>query len=87
MANQDKISIIVTDIEMPRMNGFELCKKIRSEYSNNNIPVIALTSLAGEEDRLKGFQVGITDYQVKLDRDRLLSSVGKLLTKEQVEIS
>lgn len=87
MANQDKISIIVTDIEMPRMNGFELCKKIRSEYSNNNIPVIALTSLAGEEDRLKGFQAGITDYQVKLDRDRLLSSVGKLLTKEQVEIS
>jgi two-component system chemotaxis sensor kinase CheA len=77
----------VTDIEMPRMNGFELCKKIRSEYSNTDIPVIALTSLAGEEDRLKGFQVGITDYQVKLDRDRLLSSVSKLMTKEQVDIS
>ncbi len=85
LANKDKISIIVTDIEMPRMDGFELCKKIRSEYSNK-IPVIALTSLAGEEDRIKGLQAGINDYQVKLDRDRLLSSVSKFLTKENVDV-
>ena len=44
LENKDKISIIVTDIEMPRMNGFDLCRKIRSEYSDSNIPVIALTS-------------------------------------------
>lgn len=84
LENEDKISIIVTDIEMPRMNGFELCSKIRSEFSNNDIPVIALTSLAGEEDRMKGLQAGITDYQVKLDRDRLLSSISNLLAKEGI---
>jgi two-component system chemotaxis sensor kinase CheA len=82
--NKDRISIVVTDIEMPKMNGFELCSKIRSEFSNNEIPVIALTSLAGEEDRIKGLQAGITDYQVKLDRDRLLSSISNLLIKEEI---
>jgi len=82
--NKDRINIIVTDIEMPKMNGFELCSKIRSEFPNNDIPVIALTSLAGEEDRIKGQQAGITDYQVKLDRDRLLSSISKQLEKQKI---
>lgn len=81
LANKDKISIVVTDIEMPRMNGFELCSKIRCEFYNKTIPVIALTSLAGEEDKMKGLQTGITDYQVKLDRDRLLNSISNLLTE------
>ena len=39
------------------------------------LPIIAVTSLAGEEDAARGYAAGISEYQVKLDRDRLLASV------------
>lgn len=72
------IDLVLTDIEMPNLNGFQLCERIRaSEFEH--LPVIALTSLAGEADVEHGRLVGIDDYQVKMDRDRLLSTVARLL--------
>lgn len=77
---KDEVKLVVTDIEMPVMNGLELCKKIRTDKTFSSLPVIALTSLAGDEDREKGLAVGITDYQVKLDRDRLNEGIKRLLS-------
>lgn len=72
------IDLVLTDIEMPNMNGFEFCERIRnSEFEH--LPVIALTSLAGQADIDHGRFVGIDDYQVKMDRDRLLGTVARLL--------
>lgn len=71
--------LVLTDIEMPNLNGFELCERIRDSESFNTLPVIALTSLAGEEDMERGLEVGVNDYQVKMDRDRLLATVARLL--------
>ncbi|MGD9248063.1 MAG: chemotaxis protein CheW, partial [Desulfobacteraceae bacterium] len=48
--NADVVSLVVTDIEMPNMNGFELSEKIKSSPAFAHLPVIALTTLAGEED-------------------------------------
>ncbi|HEX2957067.1 MAG TPA: chemotaxis protein CheW [Chitinispirillaceae bacterium] len=80
LQNIGEIKIVVTDIEMPRMNGLELCQNIRKHKETESLPVIALTSLAGDEDREKGIAAGISDYQVKLDRDRLLDGIMKLDT-------
>ena len=65
-------SLVVTDIEMPRLNGFELCERIRASDQFGSLPVLALTSLAGDADRKRGRQAGIDEYLVKLDRDRLV---------------
>jgi two-component system chemotaxis sensor kinase CheA len=76
----DEISLVVTDIEMPNMNGFELTQRIKSSNAYSHLPVIALTTLAGEEDIEKGRQVGISDYQIKLDREKLVRSIYGFLT-------
>ncbi len=75
MENADKVSLVVTDIEMPNMDGFELTEKIKRHASFSHLPVIALTTLAGEEDIARGKQVGIDDYQIKLDREKLMISI------------
>ncbi len=74
--NGDHIGLVVTDIEMPIMNGFELTSKIKTHPAFSHLPVIALTTLAGEEDVARGKEVGIDDYQIKLDREKLLKSIN-----------
>lgn len=81
------IDLVVTDIEMPRMNGFELCRRIKSDARFDGLPVIALTSLAGEDDVAHGREVGIDDYQVKMDRDKLLAAVRRLLPNRRMELT
>jgi two-component system, chemotaxis family, sensor kinase CheA len=71
--------LIVTDLEMPNMNGFDLSRRIKDAPALSHLPIIALTSLAGEEDIKHGKESGIDDYQIKLDRERLLESVSKYL--------
>jgi len=67
---------VVTDIEMPNMNGYELTKQIRSDARFSSLPIIAVTSLAGEEDVERGRQAGLTNYLVKLDREKLLEAIA-----------
>ncbi|MDR3630891.1 MAG: chemotaxis protein CheW [Desulfocapsaceae bacterium] len=73
--NADIVSMVVTDIEMPNMNGFELTQIIRNDPRFSKMPVIALTTLAGEEDVAKGKAVGIDEYHIKLDKERLMACV------------
>jgi len=78
-----KIDLVVTDLEMPNMNGFELSRRIKDDSRFNYLPIIAVTSLAGEEDMQRGMESGIDDYQIKLDRERLLASVANYLQTNQ----
>lgn len=73
--NADSITLVLTDLEMPNMDGFELTERIKGDPRFSHLPVIALTSLAGEEDIIRGEAVGIDDYQIKLDREKLLISI------------
>ena len=75
----EKIRAVVSDIEMPNLDGFELVRRIRSDARFSELPVIAVTSLAGEEDVLRGRAAGFTDYQIKLDKERLLKSLRTLV--------
>ncbi|MCE1275080.1 MAG: response regulator, partial [Chlorobiales bacterium] len=73
--HSDIISMVVTDIEMPNMNGFELTQTIRKDPRFSRMPVIALTTLAGEEDVAKGKAVGIDEYHIKLDKEKLMACI------------
>lgn len=77
------IAAVVTDIEMPNMDGFKLTEKIRADERFSKLPVIALTTLAGEGDVARGKAVGIDDYQIKLDREKLMNSVSHHLRSRQ----
>ncbi|HAN99197.1 MAG TPA: hybrid sensor histidine kinase/response regulator [Planctomycetaceae bacterium] len=74
-----QVLLVITDIEMPRMNGLELCRAIKSHATLRSLPVIALTSLAGSEDIQRGYESGVCDYQVKMDREKLIASVRNQL--------
>ena len=79
--NADKICVLVTDIEMPRLTGLDLVRRVRGDSRFGALPAIALSSLASEEDIAKGKSVGVDQYLVKLDRDRLLETVHELTTR------
>ncbi|GAB4247283.1 hybrid sensor histidine kinase/response regulator [Deferrisoma sp.] len=78
----DGIDGVVTDIEMPHMDGLELTRRIRVDERFRDLPVVALTTLAEDEDIERGREAGVTDYQVKLDRDELLASLSRILRTE-----
>lgn len=71
--------LVITDIEMPKMNGLELARIIRSDDRFADVPIIALTSLAGENDARVAFDAGVDDYQIKLDHEQLSEAIGRLL--------
>lgn len=74
------VDLVITDIEMPNLNGFDLCRRIRQSERFAHMPVIALTSLAGEEDLRRGQESGVDDYQVKMDREQLLAATARVLS-------
>ena len=73
--------LVLTDIEMPRMDGFGLVEAIRAQPSLSTIPVVILTSRASDEDRRRGLEAGADGYIVKsaFDESSLLDAVERLL--------
>ncbi|MDY7002364.1 MAG: response regulator, partial [Thermodesulfobacteriota bacterium] len=78
-----EFDLIVSDIEMPVMNGLDFIKNVRFGNRQKNIPAMALTALSTEQDRIRALESGFDEYQVKIDRERFLSEVAKLLTTEK----
>jgi two-component system chemotaxis sensor kinase CheA len=72
--------IIISDIEMPEVNGFEFAQKIKAGGAWKDIPLVALSSFSSRADLEKGREAGFEDYIVKLDRDALLNSLDKTLS-------
>jgi two-component system, chemotaxis family, sensor kinase CheA len=79
--HEKEIALVIADIEMPNLDGFGLTKKIRADSRFVNLPIIALTTMAGDEDIKKGKDLGINDYQIKLDKEKLMNSVYAFLRK------
>lgn len=72
--------LVISDIQMEKMNGIELCKKIKETDSVNHIPVILLTSSSSAETRLEGIQGGADDYITKpFDATLLLVKVQTII--------
>jgi chemosensory pili system protein ChpA (sensor histidine kinase/response regulator) len=67
--------VVLLDIEMPRMDGYELTASLRAMAQHRHTPVVMLTSRAGEKHRKRAFEVGATEYMVKPYQDEELLSV------------
>jgi two-component system chemotaxis sensor kinase CheA len=73
--------VVVTDIEMPEMNGFEFAERLRDDPRTADVPVIALSSVVSAEAVERGRQVGFHDYVAKFDRQGLIAAL-----KEQADV-
>lgn len=80
-ARSDDFDIIVSDVDMPKMNGFELTLKIKNDKKLSEIPVILVTALESREDRERGIEVGADAYIIKssFDQSNLLEIIKKLI--------
>jgi two-component system, chemotaxis family, sensor kinase CheA len=77
--NPGGYDVVVSDIEMPVMNGYQLVSMIKSDPRLSHLPVMALTSLEGQENVQKGFEAGFDAYEIKLDKDKVVRCLDKLL--------
>jgi len=75
-----EFDLILSDIEMPVMNGYELVHKIKMDPRFNHLPVMAITALDNPGAMTEGKQAGFDAYQVKLDKVELIKSIDKLLS-------
>ncbi|BAU22951.1 ATPase [Caldimicrobium thiodismutans] len=83
-----KPALIISDIEMPVMDGFEFIKNVRSIPEYKDIPIMVLTSLTGEDIKKKVFELGANAYEVKLEREKVLRAIEELLSyKKEMRIS
>lgn len=77
----EKFNLIVSDIEMPEINGFELTERVKTSEEYKHIPIILVSSLASELDKKKGLGLGASAYIQKggFDQEELLSTISKLI--------
>jgi len=73
--------LIVSDIEMPRMDGFELCRTLKKKEAYTHIPFVMVTGLQKEEDKRRGMEVGAAAYIVKsaFEQTGLLDTIERLV--------
>ena len=71
--------MIVSDIEMPVMNGWDFAQTVRQRGDTRGIPMLALSTLSSETDKEKAIRCGFDAYEVKVDRESFLNSVAQLL--------
>jgi two-component system chemotaxis sensor kinase CheA len=81
LQREDGIALVVTDLEMPRLNGLELTRAIRADPERSSVPVVIVTSLASEEDHRAGIDAGADAYMAKqgFSQHVLLSTVERLI--------
>jgi len=79
--SEGPVDLVLTDVEMPRMDGFALTEAIRAQTTHRNVPILVLTSRASEADRQRGLQVGADGYIIKsaFNEASLVSAVERLL--------
>ena len=70
-----RFDVIITDIEMPGMDGFELASKVRAIPRTAELPIIGLSSLVSADAIERGRQVGLYDYVAKFDRQGLIAAL------------
>jgi two-component system chemotaxis sensor kinase CheA len=77
----EKFDLVVSDVEMPRLNGFDLTARIRADKKLSELPIVLVTALENREDRERGIDVGANAYLIKssFDQSNLLDAVRRLV--------
>lgn len=80
--------LILLDVLMPHMDGFEICQRLKTDESTKDIPIIFMTSLTSTEDKVKGFEVGAVDYVTKpLHQEEVLARITTHLRLRDLTLS
>jgi len=81
IVNSEDVDLVILDIMMPKMSGFEVCTRLRMKYTLTELPILMLTAKNQLRDKLTSFEVGANDYLTKpCDKEELLSRVKTLIT-------
>ncbi len=75
LLRENSVDIVISDINMPVMDGLELVRNIRADKQLCNVPVIAVTSMTGDLQKREGLAAGFDFYEFKLDRTQLLDKI------------
>jgi two-component system, OmpR family, alkaline phosphatase synthesis response regulator PhoP len=80
--------LIILDIMMPRMDGLEVCRRIREIHSFQNVPIVFLTAKSSEKDEIEGLETGGSDYITKpISPSKLIARVKSNLRKTSLYLS
>ncbi len=81
LLQNESFDLVVSDVEMPRMNGFELTAKIRNDKNHTDLPVILVTALETADDKQRGMEVGANAYIVKssFEKSNLIETIQRLI--------
>ncbi len=81
LLRRQMVDLVVTDIQMPKMDGFDLIRKMKESEALKDLPVIIVTSMADQQDRERGMTLGADAYIVKqkFDQKNLLETIGQIL--------
>jgi DNA-binding response OmpR family regulator len=78
----ESINLVVTDMNMPYMDGIELTKNLRNDENWKNIPIVMVTTEADEDERKKAMDAGVDDYLVKpANAEQITDSIKRILKK------
>ena len=81
----EPVDLVILDIMMPGMDGYEVCRRIKANESTKIIPVVVVTALSSKDDRIKGIEVGADEFLVKpIDRVEVLTRVRTLLNNKNL---
>jgi DNA-binding response OmpR family regulator len=83
MATEDKPDLLILDVMLPGLDGFEMCSRLRGEPLTARLPIIMLSAKGQDADKTTGLKVGANEYLTKpVDRAVLLEKMTALLAKQ-----
>jgi DNA-binding response OmpR family regulator len=83
-ARERRPDMVILDLMLPDVDGFEVCRRLRKEKSTSEVPIIILSALSDEKDKKKGRECGANEYLTKpFDPDHLMNTLSEHAGKAQ----
>jgi DNA-binding response OmpR family regulator len=84
--NEQRVDLVILDVKMPKMDGFEACRRIKEDDRYRNIPVVMITGITANKERIKGIEAGAEDFISKpFDPEEILARIKMLLKAKSID--